>query len=184
MAEKNAKPIETLEHVPPSEHGGGFPPFQKDTFASQLIWITLAFAALYLLMSRVALPRVDSIIAARRQRIEGDFAEAERLKGESDAALAAYEKSLADARSRAQALANETREREAAAADAARKALDTKLNAQIADAEKAIAARRSAAMTNVQSIAVDAAGAIVQRLIGSTPASGEVETAVADVLKR
>jgi F-type H+-transporting ATPase subunit b len=180
----NSKQIETLEHVPPSEHGGGFPPFQKDTFASQLIWITLAFVALYLLMSRVALPRIGSIIEDRRQRIASDFAEAERLKAESDAASVAYEKSLADARGRAQALANETREREAKAAESARKALDAKLNAQIGEAEKTIAARRSAAMVNVKGIAVDAAVAIVERLIGAAPASREVEAAVVDVLKR
>jgi F-type H+-transporting ATPase subunit b len=184
MAPKSAKQIETMEHVPASEHGGGFPPFQKDTFASQLIWITLAFVALYLLMSRVALPRIGSIIEDRRQRIASDFAEAERLKAESDAASAAYEKSLADARGRAQALANETREREAKAAESARKTLDAKLNTQIAEAEKTIAARRSAAMTNVQGIAVGAAAAIVERLIGSAPAGREVEAAVVDVLKR
>jgi F-type H+-transporting ATPase subunit b len=184
MAPKSGKQIETMEHVPPSEHGGGFPPFNKDTFASQLLWITLAFVALYLLMSRVALPRIGSIIEDRKQRIASDFAEAERLKAESDAALAAYEKSLADARGRAQALAAETRQREAKAAESARKALDAKLNTQIGEAEKTIAARRSAAMTNVQGIAVDAAAAIVERLIGSAPASREVEAAVADVLKR
>ena len=184
MAPKSGKQIETMEHVPPSEQGGGFPPFNKDTFASQLLWITLAFVALYLLMSRVALPRIGSIIEDRKQRIASDFAEAERLKAESDAALAAYEKSLADARGRAQALAAETRQREAKAAESARKALDAKLNTQIGEAEKTIAARRSAAMTNVQGIAVDAAAAIVERLIGSAPASREVEAAVADVLKR
>jgi F-type H+-transporting ATPase subunit b len=184
MAPKSAKQIETMEHVPASEHGGGFPPFQKDTFASQLIWITLAFVALYLLMSRVALPRIGSIIEDRRQLIASDFAEAERLKAESDAASAAYEKSLADARGRAQALANETREREAKAAESARKTLDAKLNTQIAEAEKTIAARRMAAMTNVQGIAVGAAAAIVERLIGSAPAGREVEAAVVDVLKR
>ncbi len=178
------KQTETVEYVPPSEHGGGFPPFQKDTFASQLIWITLAFVALYLLMARVALPRIGSIIEDRRQRIASDFAEAERLKGELDAASVAYEKSLADARGRAQALANETREREAKAAEGARKVLDAKLNTQIADAEKTIAARRSAAMVNVQGIATGAAAAIVERLIGSAPASREVEAAVVDVLKR
>jgi F-type H+-transporting ATPase subunit b len=96
----------------------------------------------------------------------------------------AYEKSLADARGRAQALANETREREARAAESARKVLDAKLNTQIGEAEKTIAARRSAAMVNVQSIAVDAAAAVVERLIGSAPAGREVEAAVADVLKR
>jgi F-type H+-transporting ATPase subunit b len=166
--------------------GGGhkFPPLQIETYASQLIWLTLAFVALYLLMSRVALPRIGSIIEDRRQRIASDFAEAERLKAESDAALAAYEKSLTDARGRAQALANETREREAKAAESARKTLDAKLNTQIAEAEKTIAARRSAAMTNVQGIAVDAAAAIVERLIGLAPAGREVEAAVVDVLKR
>jgi F-type H+-transporting ATPase subunit b len=85
MAPKSAKQIETMEHVPASEHGGGFPPFQKDTFASQLLWITLAFVGLYLLMSRVALPRIGSIIEDRKQRIASDFAEAERLKAGSDA---------------------------------------------------------------------------------------------------
>jgi F-type H+-transporting ATPase subunit b len=166
--------------------GGGhkFPPLQIETYASQLIWLTLAFVALYLLMSRVALPRIGSIIEDRRQRIASDFAEAERLKAESDAASAAYEKSLADARGRAQALANETREREAKAAESARKTLDAKLNTQIAEAEKTIAARRLAAMTNVKGIAVDAAAAIVQRLTGSAPASRDVEAAVVDVLKR
>ena len=166
--------------------GGGhkFPPLQIETYASQLVWLALSFVALYLLMSRVALPRIGSIIEDRRQRIASDFAEAERLKAESDAASVAYEKSLADARGRAQALANEARQSETKAAEGARKALDAKLNAQIGEAEKTIAARRSAAMTNVQSIAIDAAAAIVERLIGSAPAGREVEAAVADVLKR
>ena len=183
MAQSNAEPAGSVE-VPASEHGAGFPPFNSHTFASQLLWLALLFVALYVLMSRVALPRIGSIIADRRQHIEGDFAEAERLKKDADGALAAYEKSLTEARNRAQALASETRAREAKAAESARKALDAKLNATIADAEKTIAVRRTAAMTNVQGIATDAAAAIVQRLIGSAPASREVEAAVADVLKR
>src|SRR6185295_16898096 len=129
MAEKAAQPtMTTQEHVPNAEHGGGFPPFQKDTFASQIVWLALTFVLLYVLMSRIALPRVASIFEDRKQRIDGDLGEAQRLKDQSDAAAAAYEKSLADARSRAQALANETREREAAAANVARKALDERLN--------------------------------------------------------
>jgi F-type H+-transporting ATPase subunit b len=90
MAPKSAKQIESMEHVPAKEHGGGFPPFQKDTFASQLLWVALTFVALYLLMSRVALPRIGSIIEDRKQRIASDFAEAERLKADSDAASVAY----------------------------------------------------------------------------------------------
>jgi F-type H+-transporting ATPase subunit b len=184
MAQKNAQPVTATEHIPASEHGGGFPPFQKDTFASQLLWLTLVFVALYLLMSRIALPRIGSILEARRQRIDGDLAEAARLKEASDAAIAAYEKSLADARARAQTLANETRVKEAAAAEAARKALDAKLNEHIAEAEKTIAKTKTAAMANVRDIATETAATIIERLIGATPPGQQVADAVAHVLKR
>jgi F-type H+-transporting ATPase subunit b len=184
MAQKDAKQVESIEHVPSGEHGGGFPPFQKETFASQLLWFALVFVALYLLMSRVALPRVSSILEHRRQRIEGDLAEAQGLKDQSDAAITAYEQALADARSRAQALANETRQRAAEQAEASRKVLDAKLNERIADAEKVIADKRAAAMLNVQDIAAEAAVAIVERLIGIAPAGQQIANAVADTLKR
>jgi F-type H+-transporting ATPase subunit b len=184
MAQKDAKKIESVEHVPAGEHGGGFPPFQKDTFASQLLWFVLVFVTLYLLMSRFALPRIGSILEHRRQRIEADLAEAQRLKDESDAAIAAYQQALADARSRAQALANETRQRAAAEAEKSRKALDATLNTRIADAEKIIADKRAAAMLNVQDIATEAAVAIIERLIGVAPAGQQVANAVADTLKR
>src|SRR4029079_15813435 len=133
------------EHIPASEHGRGFPPFDAQTLASQLFWFALAFIALYLLMSRIALPRVGSILEARRQRVEGDLAEAQRLKSESDAAIAANEKALAEARRRAQNMPNETLAKLTEADEARRKEVDAKRQARIAEAEKAIAATRSAA---------------------------------------
>src|SRR6266853_1051754 len=122
MANETAHTGTSVEH--PAGGHGPFPPFDKQTFPSQLLWLTVTFVALYLLMSRIALPRIDSILERRAQRISGDLAEASRLKGLSDAAIAAYEKSLAEARARAQALLNESRQRQAAEAEAARKALD------------------------------------------------------------
>ena len=133
---------------------------------------------------KLAIPRIGGIIEARRGRIEGDLAEANALKEQSDAALSAYEKSLADARGRAQALANETRDKLNAEADEARKRLEGELNTKLAEAEKTIAATKTAAMANVHGIAVDTASAIVQRLIGTAPSGGAVEAAVADALKR
>src|SRR6185436_10673718 len=108
---QNPKTITSTEHVPASEHGGGFPPFQKETFASQIVWLVTTFVALYLLISRIAIPRIGGIIEDRARRIEGDFAAAQRMKEESEAALAAYEKSLAEARNRAQAIGTEIREK-------------------------------------------------------------------------
>ena len=183
MAQNSAEPIGTVE-VPASEHGRGFPPFNTETFASQLLWLALIFVALYLLMSRIALPRVGSILEARRQHIKNDLDEAQRFKEASDAAIAAHEKALAEARARAQALANDTRAKATAAADARRKEVDAKLHARIAEAEKAIAGTRSAALANVRTIAGEAAAAIVERLTGAAPKTDEVGEAVSNAIKR
>jgi F-type H+-transporting ATPase subunit b len=171
------------EAVPKGEHGG-FPPFQAQNFASQLVWLAIAFVLLYVLMAKLALPRVGAAIETRQKRIDDDIAEAGRLKQDSDAAIAAYEKALADARAGAQTIAGEMRERQAAEAETTRKRLEDQLNAKLADAEKSIAATKEAAMRNVRGIAEDAARAIVERLIGKAPSDSTVGAAVADVLKR
>jgi F-type H+-transporting ATPase subunit b len=180
-----AEPAHTTstEHVPKSEHDGGFPPFNSQTFASQLMWLVICFALLYTLMARWALPRIGKLIENRQKRIADDIAEAGQLKQQSDDALAAYEKALADARARAQAIANQTRETQAAEAEAARKKVEDSLAAKVSEAEQTIAATKQAAMANVRTIAQDAAGAIVERLIGSAPGDKAVADAVADVLK-
>lgn len=181
-----AEPAHTTstEHISKGEHGGGFPPFNAQTFASQLVWLVIFFVLLYVLMAKWALPQVGRVIENRQKRIADDIAEAGRLKEESDAAHATYEKALADARSRAQAIANETREKQAAAAEAARKQTEDELNARLAEAEQTIAATKQAAMRNVRAVAEDAAAAIVERLIGLVPSKDSVASAVADVLKR
>src|SRR5664280_2321176 len=138
-----AEPAHTASTEHPAEGGhGGFPPFQSQTFASQLVWLAIAFVLLYVLMAKLALPRVG-----------------------------------------AQAIANETRDKQTAAADATRKTLEGELNVKLAEAEKSIAATKQAAMANVRAIAEDAARAIIERLIGSAPSDKAVAAAVADVLK-
>jgi len=170
--------------VPGQGHKGAFPPFQKETFASQLLWFAVFFVALYLIMSKLALPQIGTILAQRRSRIEDDLKAAQRLREESDAELAAYEKALVDARGRAQTIANETREKLNAEAERTRKVLEGELNAKLEEAEKIISATKQAALVNVRGIAIDAAAAIVERLIGSLPPGKAVETAVDSVLKR
>src|SRR6185312_16265950 len=129
-----------------TEHPGGkpqFPPFNKETFASQLIWLAIFFVALYVIISKLAIPRIGGIVEARRGRVEGDLAEANSLKEQSSAALTAYEKSLADARGRAQTLGNETRERLNVEAEKTRRSLEGELNARLAKAEETIAGTKT-----------------------------------------
>jgi F-type H+-transporting ATPase subunit b len=161
----------------PAGHGA-FPPFQSEHYPSQIVWLTISFALLYMLMAKVALPRIGSILAERSRVIGDDLQAAERLKERSNAAHAAYEKALADARARAQGLASATREKQAREAEELHKRLEAQLHERLAAAEQSIARSRSAAMGNVRSIAADAAAAIVERLIGNTPAKPEVDAAL------
>ena len=161
-----------------------FPPFERDAFASQFVWFAVFFILLYLLMSRLALPRIGGILAQRRGRIEDDLRAAQGFRERSDAELAAYEKALADARARAQGIANQTRDRLNAEAEQRRKGLEAELGAHLAEAEKTIAATTQAALASVRGIAIDATAAIVERLIGTKPAAKAVESAVDAVIKR
>ena len=170
-----AEPIAHTEQ--PAGHSA-FPPFQSEHFPSQLLWLAVSFVLLYALMSRIALPRIGAIFAERSKLIDDDLAAAERLKEQSNAAHAAYEQSLADARSRAQSIANSTRDKQAAHAEATQKQLEAKLHERLTAAEQQISATRSSAMGNVRSIAAETAAAIVERLIGKAPADQDVAAAL------
>ncbi len=173
----------TAAHTAAEGGAHTFPPFQGSTFASQLVSLAIAFVALYLIVSRIALPRVGSVLDARQNKIDGDLAEAQKHRDESEAAMRAYEAELAGARSRAQAISAETREKLNAQSEAERKTLEERLAHKLGDAEKTIAATRASAMSNVRGIAADAAASIVQRLTGIAPDSKSVETAVDASLK-
>ena len=183
MADSHGGANGTTAHTEADAHGRAFPPFQKETFASQLLSLLIAFVALYLIVSRIALPRVGSLLEARQNAIDSDLAEAQKLRDDSSEALKAYESELAAARSGAQAIGNETREKLNAASEAERKRLEERLSLKLAEAEKSIASTRANAMRNVRGIAAEAASAIVQRLTGVAPDGKSVDSAVDASLK-
>lgn len=159
-----------------------FPPFDASTFASQIVWFILAFVVLYVVMSRVALPQIGSIIDKRKARIDGDLKEAERLKGDTDKAIAAYEAALAEARKNAHSIAEETRTSIKADLDGKRKAVEDDLSKKVAEAEARIGKDKDAALGRVSEIAADTTAALVAQLTGeANPA--DVQAAVNEVVK-
>ncbi len=178
-----AAPASAHSEAEGGAHKSGFPPCESNTFASQLVSLAIAFGLLYIIVSRVALPRMKGVLMARQGAIDSDLAEAQKLRDESDAALKAYEAELANARTKAQGIGSDIRDKLNAEAEADRKALEGRLAARLAAAEKTIAETRTAAMGNVRTIAADAAGAIVQRLTGTTADAGAINGAVDAALK-
>lgn len=155
-----------------------FPPFESATYLSQIFWLVIVFALLYALMSRVALPRVGAILENRRSRIAGDLADAARMQEQAVAASAAYDAKLAEAKTRSQALAQQTHAALLAADETRRHALEDELNGKMAAAERQIAETKTRAMGNVEGIARDAAAAIVQHLTGKAADPQAIDAAV------
>ncbi len=161
------------------EHGSGvFPPFDSSTFASQLLWLAITFGIFYLIMARVIVPRIGSILETRHDRIAQDLDEASRLKKEADDAISTYEKELADARSKGNAIANEAREAAKAKAEAERQKIEESLNGKIAAAETRIAGIKDKALADVGAIAEETASAVVEQLLGSKTTKAEISAAV------
>jgi F-type H+-transporting ATPase subunit b len=163
-------------------HEGVFPPFDPAGFGGQLIWLTISFVFLYVMMSRAALPRIGSILESRRVRIEGDLKEAERLRQETERAAQAYEQALSDARVNAHKIAEETRASIKADIDGKRADVEADLGKRVADAEARIATTKIAALGNVDGIAADTAAALVEKLSGKVTAA-QAKSAVAAVTK-
>jgi F-type H+-transporting ATPase subunit b len=157
--------------------GGGqgettFPPFDAVNFTPMLIWLFLSFGLLYILMSKIALPQVESILHARANKIASDIAEANAFRAKSEEAAAALDKTIADAKAMALALAQETHARLAAEIEANRLALEAELTARLAASEMQILEMKAKAMGNVEAIASEAAAAIIQHITGK-PADQE-----------
>lgn len=161
-------------------HGAkpAFPPFDSSTFPSQLLWLAITFGLFYLFLKKVVLPRIGSILEVRSDRIAHDLDQAARMKEEADAAIAAYEQELAEAKIKANAIGQQARDGAKTEAEAARKKVEAGLEKKLADAEARISSIKSSAMKEVGSIAEDTAGAIVQELLGGKTDKTAIAAAV------
>lgn len=158
---------------------GGLPQLHSPDFAPQLFWLALTFVLLYWIMAKIALPRIGEVIEERQDRIRRDLAAAERLKSETETALQAYEKALADARANASSIASETRDTLNAEVERERKAVEDQLTKKLADAEAAIGATKAKALAGVKDIAGETVTAIVGALSNVTVSKDEVDSALA-----
>jgi F-type H+-transporting ATPase subunit b len=145
----------------------------------QLIWLAITFIALFFVITRFAIPNIGGAIQNRRAVIEGDLGAAQKLKEETETAVATYERELAEARGRAHAIAQEARARLTSEADRERAKVDSELNAKIAAAEKQVMEARDKALASADDLAAEVAADIVSELTGSSVSKADAASAVA-----
>lgn len=161
-----------------ASHPKVFSPLDAGTFVPQLVWLALTFGLLYVLLKRFALPRVGEVIEERQERIKRDLEKAEKLKVDTEQALANYEQALAEARTKANAIAKDVRDKLASEVDKERAAVDAQIAKKVADAEARIAQSKAKAMANVSDIAADTASAVVAKLLGTEVSKDEIQRAL------
>jgi len=161
----------------------GMPQFDPKTMPSQIFWLIICFAILYVVMSKVVMPTLGGTIEARAAKIQGDLDAAARARDEAKSALAHYEKSIADARSEAQAANRAAADAASAATNAKLTEVGQRIGGEIAAAETRIAEARQAAMGNVRSMAVEVAQAAYAKLVGGQADAARVDALVGAALK-
>ncbi len=184
-----AEPVVTEDLTTSTEHAGdahgakpGLPQLDTSTFASQLFWLLISFAVLYFVISRIAAPKIGGVIADRANRIKSDLDSAARAKRDSEAAMAGYDKALADARAKAIKSSDEMRNAVQAEINAKNDAASKQLAADTSKAEARIGEMRKAAMARVGDVARETASDIVQKLSGEAANQAAIDAAVSMAL--
>ena len=162
----------------PHGGGGGMPQLDPTSFPSQIFWLIVSFLILFLLMWKVALPRVGEVIEQRQQKVSADLERAEKLKEEVDQIAAGYEKLLADARADANEEIRKAQDRIKADQDKKLERHDTELTTMLSEAEKRIDDARTAALAEIREVASEAATAAVAKLVGKAPTKKAIDGAL------
>ncbi len=173
---------ETLHSETGHESGATMPQMNPEYVSEQLIWLVITFAFLYVMMSRVALPRIGAVIEERRDKIADDLDKAAEFKREAERALAAYEQELNEARARAHTIIAEAREALKAETDTLRAQSDAKLAEHIKQAEARIREAKDEALTHVSDVAASTTLSLVEKLTGRSPEAQTVNAAVNSAL--
>ena len=160
----------------------GMPQLDFSTFGNQIFWLVITLVVIYLILSRIALPRIAGVLAERSDTISNDIAAAEELKSKALAAEKAYEKALTDARNEAAKIVETTKIEMKAELDAAISKADAEIAEKTEESEKLISEIRKTALESVENVAKSTAIALVAAL-GSKPDPKMVDLAVSNEMK-
>jgi F-type H+-transporting ATPase subunit b len=166
-----------------AEHAsGGMPQLDFSTFPNQIFWLLVTLVIIYLVLSRVALPRIGSVLAERKGTITNDLTAAEELKAKAVQAEAAYQNALTTARVEAAKIVAAAKADIQKDLDKATAKADADIAAKTAESEKAIAEIRAGSADAVKTVALDTVSALVAALGGTVDAKA-VTAAVTARLK-
>jgi len=154
------------------------PQLDVATFVPQIAWLLITFVSLFFIIWKGVVPKVGGALETRQHKIEDNLDKAAKFKADAEAAIAAYDKTLADARVEAQSIVAQVKSELDLAAAERQQELDAKVVARISEAEDRISKAKVDALTNIQAVTVELAGNAVEKLIGEAADGATLASAV------
>ena len=163
---------------------GGMPQLNPEFWVSQIFWLTITFGILYLVLSKLILPKISANLESRKSQISDNIEAADKQRDESDAKLKEYEEIISKSKNEAKNIYNQSREKALKDINAKRDILDKQIDEEIKKAEDEINQLRKDAPTKINKIAIETASELTKKLIGAEVNNSSISAIVDDLSKR
>ena len=163
---------------------GGMPQLNTEFWISQIFWLTITFGILYVLLSKLILPKISGNLEIRKSQILENIEAAEKQREESELKIAEYEKIVQNSKNEAKDYFGQARKKLLKNINLKKDALDKELNLEIKKAEFEIQELRDRAPDKINKIAVETSGDLLQQLIGAEVNSSSISAIVDDLSRK
>ena len=163
---------------------GGMPQLNPEFWISQIFWLTLTFGILYIVLSKLILPKISANLELRRSQIQENIEAADKQREESETKLKEYEEIILKSKLNAKKIFKETREKALKDINLKKDSLDGQINEEIKKAEAEINALKKNAPEKINKIAIEASSEILKNLIGTEINNSSISAMVNELSKR
>ena len=163
---------------------GGMPELNPKFWISQIFWLTLTFGILYLVLSKLILPKISANLETRKSQILENIEAAEKQREDSEMKLKEYEEIISKSKLEAKTIFNQAREKALKDINAKKEVLDGQIDEEISKAEEEIKTLRNGAPDKINKIAIETSSELIQKLIGAEVNNSSISAIVDDLSRR
>ena len=163
---------------------GGMPQLNPEFWVSQIFWLTLTFGVLYIVLSKLILPKISANLEYRKSLIQENIEAAEKQRLDSQSKIKEYENIISKSKLEAKNIFNETREKALKDINAKRESLEKQIDEEIKKAEKEIGQLKITAPEKINKIAIETSSEILKNLIGADVNNSSISAIVDDLSKK
>ena len=163
---------------------GGMPQLNPEFWISQIFWLTLTFGILYIILSKLILPKISANLELRKSQIQENIEAAEKQRKESEIKLKEYDEIILKSKLKANDIFKDSREKVIKDINIKKEALDKQIDEEIKKVEKEINQLKETSPEKINKIAIEISSDILKKLIGADVNNSSISAIVNDLLKR